>query len=169
MTGAGGCDCYLGSASAGFTMLPAAAPSLNRGRLATEQMLPGHTQPPAVVRACLVWTPAFLSNSCVAVDKLVSLTLCLTFSFWKMGIMVTRGVSRSLLWKVNVVMYSEVEPWSPWRPGRLTGLVPEFPLTQASAGFLGLSGGHLGLLVPGEGTTLARVAVRMPLALSNRL
>lgn len=66
MTGNEGCDCYLGSASAGLTMLPVAAPPLSRGRMATEQMLPqphlagtengwlngpGHTQPPAVVSA----------------------------------------------------------------------------------------------------------------------
>lgn len=55
--------------------------------------------------------------------------------------------------------------------GRLTGLGPVFPLTQASADFLGLSGGNMGLLIPPEGITLARgtlhVAVRMPLALSN--
>ena len=29
-------DCYLGSASAGFTVLPGAAPSLSRGGMATE-------------------------------------------------------------------------------------------------------------------------------------
>ena len=33
-------DCYLGSASAGFTVLPGAASSLSRGGTATEQMLP---------------------------------------------------------------------------------------------------------------------------------
>ena len=40
MTGDGGCDCYLGLASAEFMMPPGAAPSLSRGRRATEQMLP---------------------------------------------------------------------------------------------------------------------------------
>ena len=33
-------DCYLGSASAGFTVLPGAASSLSRGGTATEETLP---------------------------------------------------------------------------------------------------------------------------------
>lgn len=58
--------------------------------------------------ACLVWTPALLQNSCVALDKLANLTLCLTFS-WKVGMMITMGIPHSLLCRENVVLHMK---WS---------------------------------------------------------